>query len=226
MPKNQSADIYDRDLAWNRYLHEMIYEKIRNSNYNVLEEVENAMHAVWGNKVPCNECNDLEPYEIVQCDGKISDSFGIENDFYKCICKKCGKEVYVGTITETEVAIAQNEQIKFLEQKRGVITRLMIRELPLKYNIDVDSLAIVLGLQDSFERYYEFGLPPKQQSDFLTKIYTNPALFLELLELNVDKISKEAYFRSLSATTYLVINGDDDISKTQTQGSSLSKTRK
>lgn len=200
---------YTKDYEWNKYLNKLINDKIANGDYNLLDNIYDAMSLKWGEFIPCSQCNSLQRYEIIENNENLSLGYNL----FECVCTKCGSKNEPLILYNINSSIKNSEKLRNNNIKDRLILHSMIREIPLKYNIDIESLSLVLELNRKFSTYYEYGFMPgfssREDSQTLLNIYNNPALFLELLEKNEDKISKEAFLNSLQATKYLVINSLD-----------------
>lgn len=200
---------YTKDYEWNKYLYELINDKIVNGDYNLLDDIYEVMSLKWGEFMPCSHCGSLERYEIIQKNENLSLGYNL----FECVCTKCGSIHEPLVLFNINSLIKNGDKLRYNNIKDGLILHSMIRELPLKYNIDIDSLSIILELNRKFSLYYKYGFMPgfssREDSNLLLNIYNNPTLFLELLEKNEDKISQEAFLNSFKATKYLVINSLD-----------------
>ena len=159
-------------------------------------------------KVLCEECRDRVEFNVVE--KEIVDTLKGENYTYmgkEAYCSKCGAEVYVDDVIDFNL----EKLYDAYREKNDIISLETILKIPEKYSIGKRPLSILLGWGElTFSRYCDGGIPTKQYSDMLKKIYNEPSYYAKILEENKDKISRKAYEKSREAVDGIVetsVNG-------------------
>ncbi len=118
------------------------------------------------------------------------------------ICPKCGSEVYVGEIMDSNMDAIYAEY----RRKNSLIPLEKLLEIPKKYGIGKRPLSLLLGWGElTFTRYCEGYMPTKQYSDILQKIYDDPNYYYSILESKRDNLkSNISYEKSLRATNTVI----------------------
>lgn len=147
----------------------------------------------------CEECRDDVGYVIKEMKmvGKIK---GVEYhyDGREACCVRCGTLIDAPGVGDYNL----KQLYDVYRKKNDIISLDMLQSIPDKYSIGKRSLSLLLGWgEQTFSRYYEGDTPSKQYSDILTKIYNDPAYYLELFEAGKSNmISPTSYEKSKNAT--------------------------
>ena len=81
-----------------------------------------------------------------------------------------------------------------------IVTIEDIVKLMNAYNIESNTLSLILGLkEDTISRYLQGSIPTKEISDVIKKAISIPSYFVDKLDLNKSKINKSDYEKSLLA---------------------------
>jgi uncharacterized phage-associated protein len=114
----------------------------------------------------------------------------------RAFCCKCGSDVYVSGMDDENVKAA----CAIYRQRHGLIPLEDIKAMPVKYDIGIRPLSLVLGMgEQTFTRYCNGDIPSKMYSDFLRRVFNEPAYYLELLESKKGSIASGAFERSRQA---------------------------
>ena len=164
------------------------------------------------NKAFCEECRDDVDYIIntVPMTGTIK---GAEYSYIgkEAKCADCGAFLFIPELND--------ENLKALydvyREKNGIISLETVLAIPEKYAIGKRPLSLLLGWgEQTFTRYCDGDMPTKQYSDTLSRIYSDPAYYLELLESGKGNLkSTLAYEKSKKAVEELLSGTTTTMSK-------------
>lgn len=125
-------------------------------------------------------------------------------------CSTCASEVDLPDLTEGNFKRRDDSNTESL----NIIKVEEIEEILLKYNIGKRPLSLLLGWKENtLTRYATGDLPTKDYSEMLKLISQNAAYYQNLLEHHKEKISFEAYKKSLAAVKEVMGRKDEKLSK-------------
>lgn len=180
--------------------------EISNGNYkNVKNNLENIIFRKYGkNKLPCRVCKNMCDYEIYEVHSSINiEEEKIDYISFECKCKNCNTKLYLEELLLANKRIRMNEEAKYFEITRNTITRNMLNEILIKYNISIKSLSKILNMPH-LKTYFKDSLISKKDSVILLKIYNDVEYYIELLKSNKNKIDTNEYTNSLQAATNIL----------------------
>ncbi len=125
-------------------------------------------------------------------------------------CSTCASEANLPDLTEGNFKSRDDANIESL----NIIKVEEMEEILLKYNIGKRPLSLLLGWKENTLTRYLTGDPPtKDDSEMLKLISQNAAYYQNLLEYHKEKISLEAYKKSLAAVKEVMGGKDEKLSK-------------
>lgn len=154
-------------------------------------------------KVFCEECRDDVEYTVmpVPITGKIKGK-AYRYTGQEARCTECGSLVFVPALSDANLRSLYD----VYREENGIIPLDMLCAIPEKYGIGKRPLSLLLGWgEQTFSRYCDGDLPTRQYSDILMRIYSEPAFYSQLLELNKGNLkSTHAYEKSRLAVDALL----------------------
>lgn len=139
----------------------------------------------------CEQCRDMVGYsvKIVQ---KTKDIKGKKINYQgkEAYCDKSASNIFVADIRDYNL-----EKLDEAYRKgEDIILVSDIEKILEKYNVGKRPLSLLLGWGEiTLTRYLNGDIPSKQYSDTLKKVLNEPEYFRELLEINKEKVTDNAY---------------------------------
>ncbi|MDR1502135.1 MAG: DUF4065 domain-containing protein [Prevotella sp.] len=151
----------------------------------------------------CPECRDDTTYSITES----KETSELKGETYEFIsqtarCDKCGSYVDVPDIEDSNLKSLYNAY----RERNDIITLEDIGRIPDMYDIGKRPLSVLLGWgEQTFSRYLDGGIPSKEYSDKLKRIFSDPAYYLDILEKGRDRLkSDNTYIKSKNAANLLL----------------------
>lgn len=139
----------------------------------------------------CEHCEDVFDFEE-QFEHKKKTIKGKEINYLakEAHCKECGSLMFVPEIHDFNLKQINDAY----REAEGLITISDIEKTINIYDIGKRPLSLVLGWgEGTVTRYLNGDMPTKQYSQTLQKVINDPDFMNELLELNKDKVTENAY---------------------------------
>jgi len=113
----------------------------------------------------------------------------------KAVCSACKNEVHVFEVEDKNLKALYDAY----REMNDILSLEKILEIPKKYHIEKRHLSLLLGWGEmTFSRYSDGGMPTKQYSKMLRKVYDEPQYYKTLLDTNKENLkSTLAYEKSM-----------------------------